>query len=133
MLRSRRSHDTAQGIGPDLDTMKVVIISAGMILAFFGIVFGMVFIVEGGNIARARVFDPLYEEVRQQTFEHSRVYREGLARELQSMRYEYVQANAEQKSALASVILHRTAGVSPGTLPADLEQFISQLRNQRSF
>lgn len=111
--------------------MSRVVMVIGAVLAFFGLIFGAALMFGGIDVALARVFGPAHEEVRRQTFEHSRAYREGLAQELQAMELEYVKAAPTQKEALASVILHRTAGVELDSLPQDLQQFVTKLRTEQ--
>lgn len=111
--------------------MSRVVMTIGAVLAFFGVVFGIAFMTEGTDVALARVFNPAREEVRRQTFEHSRAYREGMAQELQAMQMEWIRAEPAQKNALASVILHRTAGVELDWLPQDLQQFVTKLRTEQ--
>lgn len=60
-------------------------------------------------------------------------YNDGMAKELDSMRFEYIQAAPEHKAALASVILHRVAGYDVELLPSELRAFINDLRNQRKY
>jgi hypothetical protein len=84
--------------------------------------------VQGSNFFMFHVFAPRYEQVRRETFEQSKAYNQGLAQELSAMQIEYVKANADQKQALASVILHRTADFDENKLPPHLREFISGLR-----
>jgi hypothetical protein len=111
--------------------MKYFIIAVGVIIVAVGAAFGITFVTEGIDVANSRFFSPLHEEIRRQTFEQSRAYREGIAHELQNMQFEYVRATPEQKAALSSVILHRTAGIEMDWLPQDLQQFIVRLRAER--
>jgi hypothetical protein len=54
-----------------------------------------------------------------------------MAQEIQNMQFEYIKAAPEQKDALASIILHRTADFDLDKLPEDTKMFIQQLRNER--
>jgi len=111
--------------------MKHAIMVIGVMLAVCGMLFGVAFVTEGTDATLARLFGPVREETRRQTFEQSRAYREGLAQELQNMQLEYIRATPTQKDALASVILHRTAGVELNALPQDLQQFVTKLRTEQ--
>lgn len=88
--------------------------------------------VQGSDFFLYKVFAPKYEQVRRETFEQSKAYNQGMIQELQNMQFEYIKAEPAQKSALASIILHRSADYDPDKLPADLRSFIADLKNQRS-
>jgi hypothetical protein len=111
--------------------MKYFIIAAGVVIVAIGTVFGIMLIIEKGDVEKTGFFVPLHEDVRRQTSNQSRVYRDEITRELHNMQFEYVRATPEQKPALSSVILHRTAGIEMDWLPQDLQQFISRLRAER--
>jgi hypothetical protein len=111
--------------------MKYFAIAAGLVIVAIGTVFGIMLITEKDNTEKAGFFGPLHENVRQQTSDQSRAYRDEITRELRNMQFEYIRATPEQKEALSSVILHRTAGIEMDWLSQDLQQFISQLRAER--
>ena len=91
-------------------------------------VIGATWLVQGNDFFLARVFAPRMEAVRRETFEESKAYNEGVAQELRRMKSEYVRATPEQKEALGSLILHQTASYDERRLPVDLQDFLSQLR-----
>lgn len=72
-------------------------------------------------------FAPKFEEVRRNTFEQSKSFRDGSVTELQNMQFEYIKASPEHKKALADVIRHRAAEVPADAMPTDLQNFISNL------
>jgi hypothetical protein len=72
-------------------------------------------------------FAPKFEEVRRNTFEQSKSFRDGAIQELQNMQFEYIRADAEHKKALADVIRHRAAEIPANAMPADLQSFVSNL------
>ena len=76
----------------------------------------------------SKTFDPKYEQVRRETFEQSKAYRDGMVQELQNMEFQYLQADEAHKKALADIILHRTAAVPPDALTPELNSFIAQLQ-----
>lgn len=96
-------------------------------LALF-VIFALCWLVLANDTAQQAVFGPARENIRRETFEQSKAYRDGLAQELRSMQFEYIKAAPEHKAALANVILHKADSAAAGTLPADLEQFLAQLR-----
>jgi len=92
----------------------------------------LIWVVRGNDFFLYRTFAPKYEQVRRDTFEQSKAYRQGMVQELQNMQFEYVKAAPSQRDALASVILHRAADVDEGVMPADLRSFVAQLRRDRA-
>lgn len=102
----------------------VLLIAAGL---------GLTWVVQGNEFFLYKTFAPKYEDVRRETFEHSKAYNEGMVQELQNMQFEYVQAAPEHKDALASVILHRVADYDIQKLPDNLRRFVEDLRREREF
>lgn len=88
----------------------------------------LVWVFQGNDFFLYKTFAPKYEQVRRETFEQSKAYRQGMVQELRNMQFEYLQADAEHQKALASVILHRAADVDMDMLPTDLQAFINSLR-----
>lgn len=81
----------------------------------------------GGQLLLGKVFNPAFEQVRRDTFEQSKAYRDGAVQELRSMQFAYLQADPVHRGGLASVIRHKAAGLPADTLPPDLIQFIKEL------
>lgn len=106
--------------------MKTVLLVIGLVIALLS----SVWIIQGNNFFLFKVFAPLYEQTRRETFEQSKAYRQGMIQELQNMQFEYVQATPEQKVALRSIILHRVADFPEEDVPYDLRVFIDQLRRE---
>lgn len=84
-------------------------------------------VIAGNNLAMFKVFAPAQEQVRRETFEQSKAYRQGMVQELENMRFEYIKAAPEHKAALASIIRHRAADVPRDDLPPSLYAFIKEL------
>jgi DNA-binding GntR family transcriptional regulator len=74
-------------------------------------------------------FNPKFEDVRRNTFERSKSFRDGSVQELENMRFEYIKAAPEHKKALADIIRHRATEVPEDAMPQDLQSFISNLPN----
>lgn len=87
-------------------------------------------LIKGNDFFLYKVFSAKEEQVRRETFEESKSYNDGMKQELYSMQMEYIKANEDQKIALRSVILHRVAGYDVNKLPADLQQFVLQLKKE---
>ncbi len=84
-----------------------------------------------GGFVVYKTLAPATEQVRREVFEQSMAYNDGMAKELDAMHFEYVQADDEHKAALASVILHRVSGYDFELLPSHIKSFITELRNKR--
>ena len=74
-----------------------------------------------------RTFAPKYEQVRRDTFEQSQAYNEGMRRDLENLRNEYLASNdPAAKAALADTFRHRAEGY-PNQLPPSLQQFLNSI------
>jgi hypothetical protein len=72
-------------------------------------------------------FAPKYEQVRYDTFKQSQSYNDGMLRDLQDLRMEYVKANDEQKAAIKYIAIHRFSVYDIDRLPVDLRVFYQEL------
>jgi hypothetical protein len=96
------------------------------------LVFGMIWLIQGNDFFMYKVFAPKMEQVRRETFEQSKAYRQGMVQELNNMRFEYLKTTDENsKEAMASIILHRVADFDENAMPNDLRQFIQELKNKQ--
>ena len=102
----------------------VVVAFAIVLIAAIGAVS---WIARTGALAQNAVLAPMEEQVRRNTFEQSKAYRDGVVQELRSMQFQYFQAKPEHQAGLASVIRHTSAGLPADDIPADLQQFIRTL------
>jgi hypothetical protein len=109
------------------DGMKTWFVGLGVVVG----VLALTWVIQGNDFFLYRTFAPKYEATRRETFEQSKAYRQGMVQELQNMQFEYVKASSDSKAALASIILHRAADVDETTLPADLRQFLRQLKAEK--
>ncbi len=107
--------------------MKVVLSIMGVILAL-ALFMGLGWVAQGNSFFMYKFFAPKQEQVRRETFEQSKAYRQGMVQELQNMQFEYAKADKEGKAAMKGIILHRAADVPPDALPQSLVSFIAELR-----
>lgn len=107
--------------------MKYIGIGILALIAMLGL--GWIF--TGNDFFIYRYFAPKEEAVRRQVFEQSKAYNQGMVQEIQNMQFQYVQADAEHKKALAAIILHRTADYNMSQMPPDTWDFVSGLRRDR--
>ena len=74
-------------------------------------------------------FNPKFEDVRRNTFERSKSFRDGSVTELQNMRFEYIRSDTAHKLALKDIIIHRATEVPEDAMPLDLYNFIQGLKS----
>lgn len=103
--------------------MKIFGVSLLALLAILAL--GWIF--AGNGLAMMKVFAPATEQVRRETFENSKAYRDGMVQELRAMQFEYMKADDAHKAGMANVIRHRVAGFPEDALPDDLKTFIQEL------
>lgn len=84
-------------------------------------------VLAGNSLAMQKVFAPATEQVRRETFEQSKAYRDGVVQEIRSMQFEYLKADDAHKAAMGAVIRHKLAGFPADALPSDLQQFVVEL------
>lgn len=88
---------------------------------------GLIWLAAYHDLVFTAFFAPKYENVRRNTFEQSKSFRDGAIQELQNMQFEYIKADPKHKKALADVIRHRATEVPADAMPSDLQSFISNL------
>jgi hypothetical protein len=76
-------------------------------------------------------FGPKYAEVDRQIFENSQAYNEGMLRDLQNLRLQYLGSkDDETRAALKATILHRFSVYPRDKLPLELSQFYNELTSK---
>lgn len=103
--------------------MKETGIAVGIVAALIA----LGWILSANNLALQKVFSPAREQVRRETFETSKAYRDGMIQEVRAMQFEYLKADDAHKAAMGAVIRHRLAGFPTDALPSDLQQFVVEL------
>jgi hypothetical protein len=68
-------------------------------------------------------FSPKVEQVRYNTFKQSQSYNDGMIRDLEQLKLQYITALPEQKVALRGIIIHRFSVYDTNALPQDLQAF----------
>jgi hypothetical protein len=68
-------------------------------------------------------YNPKVEQVRRETYEKSRAFREGTIRDLESLQIEYARGNDVVKAVIRATTLHRLADVPDGILTSNLIRF----------
>jgi hypothetical protein len=87
----------------------------------------LAFFANGLDLGLSSYFAPRQEQVRRNTFEQSQAYNEGMRRDLENIRNQYLTANDPAvKAALADTFRHRAEGY-PNQLPPSLQQFYNSI------
>lgn len=76
-----------------------------------------------------KFFSPRYAAVARNVFENTQAYNEGMVRDLENLRMQYISADHEQKDALRAIILHRFEVYPEDRLPPNLRNFYNSLRS----
>ena len=103
--------------------------AVGVVAGFLVIVFGIGWAAEGNDFFMYKFFAPKEEAVRRQTFEESKAYNDGMAQEISAMQLDYAKGTPDQRAALRSVIIHRTAAYDTSRLPPDLQAFVASVKH----
>lgn len=109
--------------------LKGIVVAVGGLI----VVLGISWVLVGNEFFLYKVFAPKQEAVRRQTFEQSRAFNEGMVRDFENLRMQYLQSSdPDAKAVLVSTILHRSAGynLNDPSVPADLRNFITQLQQK---
>ena len=104
--------------------MKSVLAIVGGVVGVGALAWGLTY----HQLIFTSFFAPKFENVRRNTFEQSKSFRDGSLQELENMRFEYIKASPEHKVALKDIIIHRATEVPEDALPQDLYNFIQGLK-----
>lgn len=61
-------------------------------------------------------------------FHNSQAYNDGMARDLDNFKLAYAQADQAGKTSIRASVQHRFAGYDAGSLPPDLQTFLTEMR-----
>lgn len=104
--------------------MKDFLAILGVIILVCLLAFGLAF----GSYELYAFFQPRYVAVQNKTFQQSQQYNEGMIRDLENIRREYLAATTqEQKDALRAIAIHRFEVYPENSLPPDLDSFYRSL------
>lgn len=96
-------------------------------------ILGLTWILQGSDFFLTKFFAPRYEQVRRETFEQSKAYRQGTVQELEAQYLQYAGTKDEgTRDAIASIALHQVADFPINDLPAHLQTFVLELRSRRT-
>jgi hypothetical protein len=103
--------------------MKIALAGLGILAAVLVFGFGMTYYEYGVW----SFFAPKVVAVQNRVFHESQQYNDGMIRDLENLRMEYLKATPEQKDALRATILHRFAGYDEDRLTPQLRSFYDSL------
>lgn len=108
---------------------KETAVGAGMAIQL--LIWGFILIAGAGAISYGMYafFGPRNEQVRYNIFKESQAYNDGMIRDLQELKRDYLAANDEQKGALKALTLHRFEVYDIKRLPPDLQAFYYSLEH----
>jgi len=106
--------------------MKTVLSVIGAFIALLV----LVFVLNYYGYASFAFFAPKYAETQNKVFQQSQQYNEGMVRDLQNLKREYLAADPEGKAALRALTLHRFEVYPFEQLPPDLQEFYRSLQNE---
>jgi len=101
------------------DLLKALLIVVGIAVTLAAVVTGVNLL----GFTNFAFFTPKVEQVRYNTFKQSQAYNDGMLRDLQELKMQYIQANPEQQAMLKSIVLHRFSVYDINRLPSDLQTF----------
>ena len=97
----------------------------GLIIAIVGFVLG--FAGDYLGLLKFGFFAPRVEAVRYSTFKESQAYNDGMLRDLQDIKREYLKATPEQQIMLKEIAIHRFSVYPSERLTPDLQTFYATL------
>jgi hypothetical protein len=90
---------------------------------------GLGFVANGMGLMSFSFFAPKVEAVRFKTFKESQSYNDGMLRDLQDLKREYLKADPAHQEALRELTIHRFSVYDINRLPPDLQAFYSSINN----
>jgi hypothetical protein len=104
----------------------------GLIAFFLVSIVGAGWFFTENNYRMQAHYAPKFEDVRRETYEHSRAFTEGTIRDLQNLQLEYARSpDAASKDTIRSVARHRLADIDIETLPASVRTFARDMESVR--
>ena len=104
--------------------MKITAQVLGYIILACIAVFGLAY----GSYQLYAFFSPRYTAVDYKVFKESQQYNEGMIRDLENIKMQYLSAMPEQKQSLRALTLHRFSIYPQDSMPPDLLNFYNQLQ-----
>lgn len=97
-------------------------------LAAFAVLVGIGWLAQGNNFFMYKFFAPKYEQVRRETYEQTKSYRQGSVQRLNTLCLQVSQADEGHKGMIYDVISQEFAEWSTNDVPSHLQQCLHQAR-----
>lgn len=105
------------------ENMALVLLAVASVLGALA----LMWLAYGNQFFLYKFFAPKVEEVRRETFEQSKAFKDGANQNLWALRLEYEKASPELKPSVAHLIRAQAAGVSRDSLDPELRRFLEEL------
>jgi hypothetical protein len=106
----------------------------GILFSIIGAILGILaltWVAQGNEFFLLTVFGSKMENARYNAFKKSQPYRDGTIKELRKLQVDYVNSSPEHKNTIGGIILGMLGEGDEDELPADLQAFISKLRQEQ--
>ena len=107
-----------------MTAIKMVVLAILALLGLLALSFGLNY----AGLMSFSFFAPRVEQVRYNTFKESQTYNDGMVRDLEDLKTQYMTANPDQKVALRAIVIHRFSVYPVDRMPADLQSFYYSLQ-----
>ena len=100
--------------------MKVVLITVGIGVGIFALTYG--------GLKMYEFFGPKYQDVERKIFDNTKSYNEGKEQDLLRYRLQYLNADRDEKEAIASTIRMQFADYDESKLSLVLQSFLQKIK-----
>jgi hypothetical protein len=106
--------------------VKYVVIGVGALLACFA----LGWVIQGNDFFMYKVFAPKYEQVRRETYEQTKSYKQGSAQRLNTLCAQIASADDAHKPMLRDVVAHEFAEWDMADVPSYLHSCLMEARRR---
>ena len=100
------------------------------VIGFIALVMLLGWVFQGNDFFMYKVFAPKYEQVRRETYEQTKSYRQGSVQRLDSLCTQVADADDDHKPMLNDVIAHEFAEWDTSDVPAHLRPCLAAARKK---
>jgi hypothetical protein len=90
----------------------------------------IIFFLNYASLKNYEFFAPKYQEVKTKVFKESAAYNDGMVRDLELLRLEYLKSDEASKAAMRPIIIHRFSVYPAEKLTADQRAFLAQIKGE---
>lgn len=106
-----------------MQNLKDILGMLGALVLGLALVFGLSYFVYQST----SFFKPKYVELDNQVFKESQQYNDGMIRDLENMKMEFISGNQERRDAIRAVVIHRFSVYPQDKMTPDLRNFYNSL------